>query len=358
MADHPAQIGHMPRQKIILATLALLLSTLACRAAERLLLPATATPLPIPTNTFLPTVTPLPTIPLPTATVQFEAACPLIVADIIEEATALGKNDSDENVEEAHLVTYTFRDEKLQNYYLGPVPESLRDEQKDRPTHEAIWNYFVAIIPPERRDMLSEFTIFTDGRYNYLAAVAQTDDDPKRWILEVDILDSDSYLELTFTLIHEQGHLLTLTEEQVPPNLVIYNNPDNDEIYERELSACPQYFTGEGCSTPDSYINEFFNRFWTDFYEEWEEIDLIEDEDKRERELDDFYETYQDQFLTDYAVTNPAEDIAESWTFFVLSPKPELNSIADEKILFFYEYPELVQLRQDILTRVCNSFPQ
>jgi hypothetical protein len=67
---------------------------------------------------------------------------------------------------------------------------------------------------------------------------------------------------------------------------------------------------------------------------------------------------YQDQFVTDYAPTSPVEDIAESWTFFVLSPKPELNSIANEKILFFYEYPELVELRTQILKQICVEFPQ
>jgi hypothetical protein len=52
------------------------------------------------------------------------------------------------------------------------------------------------------------------------------------------------------------------------------------------------------------------------------------------------------------------EDIAESWAFFVLSPKPALDSIANEKILFFYEYPELVELRTKILKQICVKFPR
>ena len=277
----------------------------------------------------------------------------------MKEATSFDGNETENNSnDETYLVTYTLEGEKLNKTYFKTVPENLKDEQSDRATHEAIWNYFVAIIPPEQRNMLSEFGIFTDGTGNYLAAVAQTPKDPKRWVLQIDILDSTSYYDLTYTLIHEQGHLLTLTAEQAPPDLAVYNNPDDTDIYDQEASTCPQYFTGEGCSTPDSYINEFFNHFWTDFYEEWQVIDHEEDEDIYYDELDDFYKTYRDQFLTDYAPTSPAEDIAKSWAFFVLSPKPELNSIADEKILFFYEYPELVQLRQNILNRVCNSFPQ
>ena len=107
-----------------------------------------------------------------------------------------------------------------------------------------------------------------------------------------------------------------------------------------------------------SQLNQFFNRFWTDFYAEWQIIDEEVDEDTRFNMLDDFYHIYQDQFLTDYAPTSPAEDIAESWTFFLLAPKPEPNSIANEKILFFYEYPELLEVRAQILDRICVEFQQ
>ena len=175
----------------------------------------------------------------------------------------------------------------------------------------------------------------------------------------MDIVDSENYHELTYTLIHEQGHLLTLNSKQVPPNKAVFDHPDDEDIYQREMAACSQYFTGEGCSKPDSYINQFFTRFWTDFWDEWQSIDQEEDQDARYFQLQDFYRTYRDQFLTEYAATGPLEDIAESWTFFILSPPPdEGNSIANEKIQFFYEYPELVELRKQILNRVCAEFPQ
>jgi len=53
-------------------------------------------------------------------------------------------------------------------------------------------------------------------------------------------------------------------------------------------------------------------------------------------------------------VTHPAEDIAESFTYFVFTPKPTGNSIKEQKIAFFYEYPELVKLRSDILNGACS----
>ena len=60
--------------------------------------------------------------------------------------------------------------------------------------------------------------------------------------------------------------------------------------------------------------------------------------------------------MTDYAATNPGEDIAESFTSFVMEPKPDGDTIAEEKVLFFYEYPELVQLRAEIVGRVYSRF--
>ena len=65
------------------------------------------------------------------------------------------------------------------------------------------------------------------------------------------------------------------------------------------------------------------------------------------------YEKYKDQFVTDYAPTSPEEDIAESWSYFVLKPKPGSSTIANRKVLFFYEFPELVALRQQIAHNLC-----
>jgi hypothetical protein len=339
----------------------LLFSSLACHAATRLVIPDTATPFPTATETV--TLTPILT-PTSTPTVIFEAACPSLLEEILQAGTAkeiVLTDRSDRSFKEEDsivLITYEVKGDRISVPRAQPVPDELKGKQKDRAIHEAIWNYFVSIVPPSDRSQVSEYVIFTDGRGKHLAAVGQTFSDPKQWRLEVDILDSESYYDLTYTLIHEQGHLLTLNSEQVPPSNAIFKYPNNQTIYQQEVSACPQYFPGEGCSTPDSYVNEFFNRFWPDLYAEWQQIDLEKAEDTRYTMLEEFHKTYEDQFLSDYAATSPLEDIAESWSFFILSPKPELSSIANEKILFFYEYPELVELRTKILKQICLEFPR
>ena len=358
--DSPPMLAGKTQLKFIWIA-ALLFASIACRAATRLVIPATPTPSPSATST--PTLTPtLP--PTFTPTAVFESACPLLLADIINSGTSdvyIQSGRLDKNFKEQgsiFLVTYEITGDRISGPHIEPVPDELEDERNDRSTHESIWKYFASIVPGDRRSFVSEFSVFTDGRGNHLAAVSPTFLDDEQWTLYVDILDSEDYYDLTYTLIHEEGHLLTLNAEQVPPSDAISKFPDNETVYKQEVSACPQYFTGEGCSNPDSYINQFFDRFWTHLYTEWEQIDLEDDEDARSIMLEDFYKVYQDQFLSDYAPTSPAEDIAESWTFFVLSPKPELNSIASEKILFFYEYPELVELRTQILEQVCMEFPQ
>ncbi|MFN8385312.1 MAG: hypothetical protein U0X92_02700 [Anaerolineales bacterium] len=347
----------MLRRKLIIISIALLSSTLACRAATRLIIPDTPTPVP-------PTPTPIPPTPTPFPTATFtptpipEASCPVITSDILDTAIYYDFNEEDDPGEEIYLASYFVTGDELRGPFKETVPDKYKDERDDRDAHEEIWEYFTRLIPPEQRDFLTAFSIVTDGNGNILAAVAQSTSDSKEWVLEVDILDSTNKQVLTVTLLHEFAHLLTLNSTQVPPSEAIFENPNSDRIYQEEFDACLNYFPGEGCSNTDSYVNQFFDRFWLDLYAEWQEIDSEDDEDTYYDLLNDFYSTYEDQFLTEYAVTSPAEDIAESFAFFVLSPRIEPKSIADEKIMFFYEFPELVELRGKILEQLCTEFPQ
>lgn len=311
-----------------------------------------------------------PVIPIiidtPIPEVSENLSCPAITNQIVdvnspqfesdEEALDFGEEESNEGT---YLVTYIIDNETLtEPYFFDGLPTDMRDEQNDIEAHQQLWNYFSTLIPYEFRPQLTEFSIFTDGESNTLAAVAQTYDNPELWGLEVDYADTNDYYYLSFTLVHEFAHLFTLAPSQVPPSIAIFNNPEDNEIYLDELSACSTYFPGEGCSNTDSYINQFYNQFWTDIYDEWNEINLEEDEDLYYEKLDDFYNKYQDQFLTDYAATSPAEDIAESFGFFVFAETPNGDSIAEQKILFFYQFPELIGVRTEILNNLCVSFPQ
>lgn len=274
--------------------------------------------------------------------------------DLVDEVL-IAFEDSDfeefDEIGEDAIVTYEIDGNLIINPQEADVSGDLLTHQENTESHQKIWAYYANLIPTDQRQNLTQFIIFTDGPEEVMAAVEQDYNDPENWVLAVDIEDAENLQELTYTLIHEFGHLLTLNADQVDPDEDIFENPDDDYLYEQAASACPTYFPGEGCSESDSYINQFFQRFWVDIFYEWDDINLIEDDDEYYDALDEFYWDYQDQFVTDYAATNPGEDIAESWTHFVLKPKPAGNIVSEQKVLFFYEFPELVELREKIIAR-------
>ena len=250
-------------------------------------------------------------------------------------------------LEENTLVTYRVQGNQIVEPEFAAVTDDLRAYQEDIQAQQRIWVYFAQLIPLAQRENLTRYVVFTDGADEVLAFVTQETDDPTHWLLAVDIADSGSPEDLTFTLIHEFAHLLTLNNDQVPADRKLALEPDNQALYDQAVAACPSYFPGEGCSRPDSYINRFYQRFWADIYDEW-----LEDEEARAEAIAVFYDENRDRFVSEYAASGPEEDIAESFAFFVLKPKPTGDTIAEQKILFFYDFPELVNLRAEINGRL------
>ncbi len=328
-------------------------TSLACMAATRILLGETPAPLPTAT-TILPSAT-ADTCPNGNCI----SACVDKLGDIVHAGGAANNKKTLRREfatgEEYTLLTYSVDGNQIEHPILDDVPKSMKPYQDDRLSQKEIWDYFAAIIPLDQRSFLTHYVIFTDGKDNILASVAQSGSDPQQWDLVVDIMDTSDPKDLTYTLVHEFGHLLTLNPVQVPPSQAIFDHPESDSVYDAEVQACPYYFPGEGCSRKNSYINLFVGRFWGKIYDEWSDIDAIEDEDTYTDRLDAFYQKYEDQFVTDYAPTSPEEDIAESWAYFILRPKPSVETIAGEKVLFFYDFPELIELREQMARNLCDQ---
>lgn len=293
---------------------------------------------------------------------QPAAACSALLADILDTVSHDSFNNGtapfDHGLQDVgYLVVYGLDGEELGEREDLIVPAGLDQDLDSRTSHEYIWSYFKTLIPAQNRSFVTEFAILSDGRNGILAGVSPTYNDPGKWTLKVDVADSGDPYSLTYSLMHEYGHLLTLNASQVPPDHRVFFNPDDKSIRDQAVADCPRYFTGEGCSNPGSYIDEFYNRFWSSSHAEAQSPIHTEGQDVQWDLMDDFYHDHADRFLTGYAATSPDEDIAESWAYFVLSPRPEPASIASQKILFFYDYPELVALRQEILKRLCTSLP-
>lgn len=237
-------------------------------------------------------------------------------------------NNADELDEEYGISLYRVDGENIiQTEHTNASQNWMNDELK----HNDMWDIVTNLIPTDRRQWIYTFEIF-DGKQELLGYVVNTSEDLSQWKFGLDI--TSAYLDgqtleksgdFIYTVIHEYGHILSLNDQQLD---AFANN-------------CSNYNPGEGCAFENSYIDEFHERFWADIEEEANDID----EDDFDA-IDDFYNKYSDRFVTDYAATNPAEDIAEVFSVFVTAEnEPTGNQIKDQKIRFMYEYPELVDLR-------------
>ena len=239
---------------------------------------------------------------------------------------------------------------------LPSLPDNLIHLQQDIEKHQEIWNVFIKLIPESSRNV-DVFYLTTDGEDGISGGVDRNSEDVSMWNLFYDILDAYSIeilddKEIIYTTIHEHGHILTSNIDQIDVDLELidsFTDENFDELFEIKSESCyPNVLVSDGCAKSDSYINLFYQKFWIDIISEWDEIQYIEDEDDFYEQSDLFYEKYQDRFVSVYSSTNIDEDIAESWTVFVLNEKPMGKTMSEQKIQFFYDFPELVDIRNHI----------
>ncbi|WP_428866178.1 hypothetical protein [Clostridium sediminicola] len=106
--------------------------------------------------------------------------------------------------------------------------------------------------------MLNIFAINTDGYANTMAFVSPENDDLSQWRLVIDLkdaLNTDGTFneEFTKTVVHEFAHVITLNKTQMQ---------DLNKVSEEG-----SFQTQEGTTSKESYINQFFQKFWEDIYQ-------------------------------------------------------------------------------------------
>ena len=234
---------------------------------------------------------------------------------------------------EGTLTSYSINGDNITKIEDFDVPQDMIPFQQDREKHQAMWSYFTRLIPAKYRTKIVEFEVI-HGRGEsggYVAPVVEGDLSRWRMGLAIDFVDDlnkiDVNEEFAYIVIHELGHVLTLNNEQLAAG---------------EEGNCGTFHTGEGCSFNTSYINALYELGWKDIYDEFQQI-------QAEEGTLDFYFKYKDRFVTEYAASNPGEDMAEVFAVFVTQDdKPVSSSIADQKVRLMYDYPELVELRNAI----------
>jgi hypothetical protein len=199
--------------------------------------------------------------------------------------------------------------------------------------YDKVEAYVWSAIPPDCKALISRLELFVSetNASDATDGTATPNDDGSRWTLSLDWGEAESAVieqnyddEVVFdeVIAHELGHLLSLKTDQMT----------NDE-------TLGTYSDSDGTFTEDAYLNAFYQRFWKERYPGW--TDNGGDQDQAAA----LYDAHQDEFVTEYAATDPTEDFAESFAWFVLKTKPAAATERAKKIQFFYAYPELVNDR-------------
>ena len=191
----------------------------------------------------------------------------------------------------------------------------------------SLWEDMYAALPQGAWADFSRLIIFTDGEDETLAYVYPADDAGDRWVVAVDPADAGDWHWFLETVLHEYAHYVTLNSSQV--------------TYTREQTVST--YNEEGMVSSDgSYLNAFYQAFWADYLD-----DRLANQDSY-----NFFLRHEDDFITAYASTDPSEDIAECFTYFVLGEPVRGDAVWEQKLDFFYQYPELEQFRTETRNRL------
>lgn len=197
--------------------------------------------------------------------------------------------------------------------------------------YEQFFNIFRDIIPNEwwSKDLV-KFIAFKESKAG--AYVSFDEDRPEKLVLGVNF---DSMFNMPdfrkqCVYLHEFAHIFSMSENQFKDG-------------GREYNLFGETFDN---FKKDAYMNRFYKQFWNNVDQYWRD-----NEDKKIKDIDEFYLLNKDNFVSHYASTNAYEDFAETFVEFILNKydsdyfTPQIR----QKINFFYQYPEIVVLRTQIL---------
>ncbi len=193
------------------------------------------------------------------------------------------------------------------------------------PADAKVWDYLCAILPQETRGKIGEFNLFTDGTSNILAYTSPMKHgdgtvDNTRFSINIDYYDvydengaPRDWSKLTYTILHEYGHVLLEDETQV-------------DLSVGQSTHDPAGFI------PGSFRRAFYDRFWKDLG-----ASGVGD-----------YEKHPTDYVSRYGANYFHEDIADTFAVFVLGGESRGNTVAEEKLRFFWADAEMVALRISI----------
>ena len=204
---------------------------------------------------------------------------------------------------------------------LASYPVSGGQASVTDPEDQLVWDYLCAILPQEARQKIAEFNLFTDGTSNVLAYTSPMEadgvTDNTRFSLSIDYYDvydengeKRDWSKLTYTILHEYGHVLLEDETQV--DLTVGSSTHD-----------PAGFVA------GSFRKAFYDAFWASL---------------GDTGVDD-YDQNPTRYVSRYGANYFHEDIADTFAVFVLGGEPQGNTVAEEKLRFFWADPDMTALR-------------
>lgn len=228
----------------------------------------------------------------------------------------------------------------VDNYSLGitnvlaSYPVSGGQAGISDPEDRAVWDFLCSILPLEARQKIAEFNLFTDGASNILAYTSPVKEgdvtDNTRFSISIDYYDvydengeKRDWSKLTYTILHEYGHVLLEDETQI------------------DLSR------GAGTHDPAAFVEGSFRK---DFYDAfWSGLGDTGVGD---------YEANPTRYVSRYGANYFHEDIADTFAVFVLGDVPQGDTVAEEKLRFFWADPDMTALRSAIRQDLGLDWPE
>ena len=261
-------------------------------------------------------------------------------------------NESDARITADYLVNF-YGTKVYARYYIdgnlnakfapikGLTPMQLTTSEEF--TFQQVWTYIKALIPAEDLKSLEMLIIDSDGRLDTIATIFTLSKDYSNAVLACDIHDYYNPEVFRNSVVHEYGHLLTLNSSQcdlVESVEALGAGPVN--YNGKTYGAVPDYERNGLRYCDSSYITYFYNAFWTKFIGE-RDLEKVDSKFKTKY-------INSGEFINELTMKNVREDIAESFAYFVLNDPPQGTEVWKQKVMFFYQFPTLLQKRAYIRT--------
>jgi hypothetical protein len=177
----------------------------------------------------------------------------------------------------------------------------------------AVWEIVDGIWPVEQRAALAQLSVVRESPRGLVGVVHPSA--TGGWILSLDVADLEDRALIEETIVHELSHVVTLDRE-------VFTFGENE--------GCAGTAIELGCAATGSVLADFADRFWPG-----------------DTGLGNTSGEDTGDFVNDYASTSAHEDLAETFTAWVLG-WPVDGEVVDAKMQMLAADPELAALADSL----------